>query len=83
MSHTTRLTLDLGPELYRQLKELAVLRGVSLLDVCLDALRNEIAGKHVIALPADHLLADLWDNEVDAIYDDGPVVLREPQDERE
>jgi len=74
----TRLTVDLSAELKRRLRLVAAQRDVSMRAYVLRAIEAqlsedwaELAGDGLLALTAraDPLLAELWDNEKDALYD--------------
>jgi hypothetical protein len=68
MTDKARLTLDLEPELHKQLKVLAAERGTTMRAVCITAIKQHLLiGK---AIGPDPLLDELWDNEEDAVYDD-------------
>jgi hypothetical protein len=66
-----RLTLDLDPETHRHLKMEAARRGISMRELCLSAIRDELNGDNQpLNWRTDPALAELWDNEDDAIYDE-------------
>ena len=67
-----RLTLDLDRELHGRLKVIAARKRKSMRDYCVEAIQRRIAeepGEYLTAAEAP-VLAELWDNEDDAIYDD-------------
>ena len=68
----TRLTFDVEPELYEELKELAARKGISVDQLCSITLERRIQIEKTGYLSAESapLLADLWDNDQDAVYDD-------------
>ena len=73
MAEKSRLTLDLDPQLHRKLKMLAAQKGKSMRDLCIGAIEREVEeGRQPRYLTAAEapLLAELWDNAADAIYDD-------------
>ncbi len=72
MSEKARLTIDLDPEMHRRLKMLAALEGTSMREYCVKAIESRIREKKANYLTAAEapLLAELWDNEEDAVYDD-------------
>jgi len=74
----TRLTVDLSAELKRRLRLVAAQRDVSMRAYVLQAIEEqlsedwaELAGDGLLALTAgaDPVLAELWNNEKDALYD--------------
>jgi len=74
-----RLTLDLPVEMKRRLRLVAAHYGVSVLEYILQAVEERLAEdwqemaeyEGLLALTArdDPVLAELWDNEKDAVYD--------------
>ena len=72
MSEKARLTLDLDPDLHKRLKVLAALEGTSMREYCVKAIESRIREKkgHYLTAEEAPLLAELWDNEEDAVYDD-------------
>ena len=70
MEDRARLTLDLDLALHRRLKLLAAQEGVSMRELCVDAIERRLAeSSHALILRRDDPLGELWDNEEDAIYD--------------
>jgi predicted transcriptional regulator len=71
MMEKARLTLDLDPELHQKLKVLAARRRTTMRKICIQALERQVGGanRHLTAAEAP-LLAELWDNDEDTIYDD-------------
>ena len=67
-----RLTIDMEPDLRSRLKIAAARRGESMRDYCIDALKSRLAQEWVVPLTAAEapLLAEVWDNEADEIYND-------------
>ena len=68
----SRLTLDLEPSLHSAVKVLAARRGTTMRQYCVEALEQRIRDEGAEYLTEEEapLLADLWDNEEDAVYDD-------------
>jgi Antitoxin ParD len=68
----SRLTIDLDPRLHSRLKIVAAKRGTTMRDYCVNAIQTRVAeepAKYLTA-EADPVLADLWDNDDDAAYDE-------------
>lgn len=67
-----RLTIDVSPDLHARLKITAAKRGITMRELCVDAIERQLAQDEVETLnwKTDPVLAELWDNEDDAIYDD-------------
>ncbi len=70
-----RVTMDLNRALHERLKFVAAHRRMSMREYCIQAVERRLAQE-----PADHLtfkadpvLAELWDNEDDAVYDTVPA----------
>ena len=72
MTEKSRLTLDLDPQMHRRLKMLAASKGVTMRELCLEAIENRVREEKAEYLTAEEapLLAELWDNKEDAVYDD-------------
>jgi hypothetical protein len=68
----TRLAFDVDPELYKELKDLAAKKGLSLDELCAVTLERRIAIEKTGYLSAESapLLAELWDNDEDDVYGD-------------
>ena len=74
-----RLTIDLPVELKRRLRQVAAQRDVSLRQYVLETIEERLAkdwvelaeqeGLFALTAQADPVLAELWDNEKDAAYD--------------
>lgn len=74
-----RLTIDLPVELKRRLRLVAAQRDVSLRQYVLETIEERLAkdwvelaeqeGLFALTAQADPVLAELWDNEKDAAYD--------------
>ena len=73
MNKRSRLTLDMDADLHLKVKVTAAQRRTSMRDFCLAAIQEHLAriekAQHLTAWEAP-LLAELWDNEEDAVYDD-------------
>jgi hypothetical protein len=70
MVNKVRLTLEIDPSLNRRLKETAAERGVSVRELCLQAIEHWLLDpRRVLILHPGDPLAELWDNEEDAVYD--------------
>ena len=72
MTHErSRLTLDLDPSLHNAVKILAARKGTSMRQFCVEALELHVKEETSEYLTAEEapLLAALWDNEEDAVYD--------------
>ena len=67
-----RLTIDVAPELRARLKIAAARRGVSMRELCIQAIQREVEDEDAQPLnwKSDPVLAELWDNEDDAVYDE-------------
>ncbi len=67
-----RLTIDLEPPLHAQLKIMSAKKGTSMRDYCVKALQRQLAEEpaEYLTTEADPVLAELWDNDDDAAYDD-------------
>jgi hypothetical protein len=73
MAERARLTLDMDPALHKKLKKLAAEEGISMRELCLQAIEQRLIQveqlPYLTAAEAP-LLAELWDNDADAVYDD-------------
>jgi len=75
----TRLTIDLPADLKRRLRLVAAQRDVSIRQYVLETIEERLAGDWeelieqegllTLTAQADPVLAELWDNEKDAAYD--------------
>ncbi len=72
VAEKARLTIDLDPQLHGRLKVIAARKGTTMRRYCLQALERQLAEE-----PAEYLtaweapvLAELWDNPDDAVYDE-------------
>lgn len=75
----TRLTVDIPPEWMRRLRLVAAQRDISVREYVVEAIEQQLAedsaelagqeGLLALTARADPVLAELWDNEQDAAYD--------------
>ncbi len=75
----TRLTVDIPPELKRRLRLVAAQRDISIRKYVVETIEQQLAedwveladqeGLLALTARADPVLAELWDNEQDAAYD--------------
>jgi predicted DNA-binding protein len=67
-----RLTIDLEPALHKRLKVVTARRGITMRRYCVEAIERRLAEEPAEYLTAAEapVLAELWDNEDDAVYDD-------------
>ena len=72
MAEKSRLTLDLDAQMHKRLKMLAASKGITMRELCLDAIEKRVREEKAEYLTAEEapLLAELWDNDEDAVYDD-------------
>lgn len=73
MSPRARLTLDIDSDLHEELKVIAARHRTSMRDYCVRAIQQRIQEedrKDYLTAEEAPLLAELWDNEKDAIYDE-------------
>jgi hypothetical protein len=72
VSEKSRLTIDLDQRLHSRLKIVAAKRGTSMREYCVRAIETSIAEEpgEYLTSEADPVLAELWDNSDDAVYDD-------------
>jgi len=70
-----RLTIDLEPALHERLKVVTARRGMTMRRYCVEAIERRLAEEPAEYLTAAEapVLAELWDNEDDAAYDDVEV----------
>ena len=66
-----RLTIDLDRALHERLKVVAARKRTSMREYCVEAVERRLAEEPTECLTseADPVLAELWDNEDDAVYD--------------
>lgn len=67
-----RLTIDLERELHARLKIVAARKGTTMREYCVQAVETKLAEEPAEYLTAEEapVLAELWDNPEDAVYDD-------------
>lgn len=67
-----RLTIDLESALHGKLKVIAARKGTTMRQYCVEAIEHRVAEERAEYLTAEEapVLAELWDNPDDAIYDD-------------
>lgn len=75
----TRLTIDVSPEVKRRLRLAAARRDISMRQYVLEVLEQRLTedlpsligeeGLLALTAEADPVLAELWDNDKDAVYD--------------
>jgi hypothetical protein len=72
MNDTARLTLDVPSHLHGEIKVMAARSKTSMRDYCVQAIEHRIREDKSEYLTAEEapLLAELWDNDEDAVYDD-------------
>ena len=72
VAERTRLTLDLDADLHGRLKVVTARKRTSMRRYCVEAIEHRIAEERGEYLTAEEapVLAELWDNPDDAIYDD-------------
>jgi predicted DNA-binding protein len=70
-----RLTIHLEPALHERLKVVTARRGITMRRYCVEAIERRLAEEPAEYLTAAEapVLAELWDNEDDAAYDDVEV----------
>ena len=66
-----RLTIDIEPGVHAQLKVVVAMKGTSMRDYCIKAIRRQLSEEpsEYLTAEADPVLAELWDNDDDADYD--------------
>ena len=67
-----RLTIDLAPDLHARLKIVSVRKRTTMRDYCVKAIEQRLAEEpaEYLTSETDPVLAELWDNDDDAVYDD-------------
>lgn len=67
-----RLTIDLEPQLHSRLKVVAARKGTTMRKYCVQAIERLLGEEPTEYLTAQEapVLAELWDNPDDAVYDD-------------
>lgn len=72
MAEKARLTLDIDPALHSRLKIAAARKRTSIRKLCISAIERELGEepeRRYLTAEEAPLLAELWDNEDDAVYD--------------
>ena len=66
-----RLTIDLAPALHSRLKVVVARRGITMREYCVRAIERQLGEEpaEYLTAEADPVLAEIWDNEDDAAYD--------------
>ena len=72
MTDQSRLIIDLPAPLHAKLKIVAAKRGTTMRDYTVQALEHRLAEEPAGYLTADSdpVLAELWDNDEDSVYDE-------------
>ena len=67
-----RLTIDLDPALHSKLKIVSARKGTSMREYSVSAIEHRLAEERAeyMTSETDPVLAELWDNDDDAAYDD-------------
>lgn len=69
-----RITIDVEPEVRHRIRRAAAQRDQTVrqyvLDSVEDRLKLDLANDDLLTAASDSVLAELWDNEADAEYDD-------------
>ena len=68
----TRLTLDLDADLHGRLKVITARKGTTMRRYCVKAIERQLAEEpaEYLSSRTDPVLAELWDNDEDAAYDE-------------
>lgn len=76
-SKKARLSVDVSPELRRRIRVIASARDLTIRDYVVEALREKLERERAdeesflaFSSTTDPVLAELWDNEKDAAYDE-------------
>jgi hypothetical protein len=66
-----RLTIDLTPDLHSRLKVVVARKRITMREYCVRAIERQLGEEptEYLTAEADPVLAELWDNEDDAAYD--------------
>jgi len=66
------LTIDLEPQLHSKLKVVAAKKRTSMREYTVEAIERRLAEEpaEYLTAEAEPVLAELWDNDDDAVYDD-------------
>ena len=72
VSDKARLTIDLESRLHGRLKVVSARRGTSMRQYCVEAIERQLGEEpeEYLSAETDPVLAELWDNDEDAVYDD-------------
>ncbi len=72
MTKRYRLTIDIEPAVHSKLKIVCTRRGTTMRDYSTRAIEQRLAEEPAERLisTADPVLAELWDNEDDSVYDE-------------
>ena len=72
VAERTRLTLDLEPSLHGRLKVVTARKGTTMRHYCVEAIERQLAQEpaEYLSSETDPVLAELWDNDEDAAYDE-------------
>jgi len=71
-TNKARLTIDLEPQLHSKLKVVAAKKRTSMREYTVEAIERRLAEEpaEYLTAEAEPVLAELWDNDDDAVYDD-------------
>ncbi|MDO8615179.1 MAG: hypothetical protein Q7T33_05520 [Dehalococcoidia bacterium] len=71
-TNKARLTIDLEPQLHSRLKVVAAKKRTSMREYTVEAIERRLAEEpaEYLTAEAEPVLAELWDNDDDAVYDD-------------
>ena len=71
-TNKARLTIDLEPQLHSKLKVVAAKKRTSMREYTVEAIERRLAEESAeyLTAEAEPVLAELWDNDDDAVYDD-------------
>jgi hypothetical protein len=72
VAERARLTIDMERSLHARLKVVAARNGTTMREYCVQAVERQLAEEPAEYLTAQEapVLAELWDNPDDAVYDD-------------
>lgn len=72
VANRARLTIDLEPDVHARLKIVVARRGTTMRQYSVQAIQRQLAEEPAEYLTAQEapVLAELWDNPDDAVYDD-------------
>ncbi len=71
VAERARLTIDLDAQLHGRLKVISARKGTTMRQYCVQAIERQLAEEpeEYLTAEADPVLAELWDNEEDEVYD--------------